>query len=186
MGTLENRVVVETGGRPGMRQAERGWSHLAPERHSARRAGVHEEIRNGRRPYFAVKLVMGRTPAEAEGQPEQARRAERERELTDHRKAIEGRLPAMLRGAARPHDRDEALEIGRLCRDRRCYAAGARPFESALREDHGLDGDGVSPHRYDSACLANLAGCTTGAGDPPPDAAGRTRFRGLAHPPRKY
>ena len=60
------------------------------------------------------------------------------------------------------------------------------PFESALRKDHGLDGDGVSPHRYDSACLANLAGCTTGAGDPPPDAAGRTRFRGLAHPPRKY
>jgi hypothetical protein len=124
MGTLENRGAVDTGGPQGMRQAERGWSHLPPERHWSRRAGMHEEIRNGRRPYFAVKLVKGRTLAEAEGPPEQARRAERERELTDRRKAMEGRLPAMLRGAARPHDRDEALEIGRLCRVRRYPAAG--------------------------------------------------------------
>jgi hypothetical protein len=83
-------------------------------------------------------------------------------------------------GAERPHDRDELLEIGRLFRDRRYHAAGARLFESALREDPGLDGDGASPHRYEAACLAALAGSTTGADDPPPDEAGRTRFRGLA------
>jgi hypothetical protein len=118
--------------------------------------------------------------ADAERQPKQVRRAERGRELTDRRKALVGRLPAILRGADRPHDRDELLEIGRLCRARRYFAAGARLFKSALREDPGLDGDGVSPPRYDAACLATLAGCAAGTDDPQPDEAERSRFRGLA------
>jgi tetratricopeptide (TPR) repeat protein len=136
--------------------------------------------RLGRYDEAAAIFLQVHTLAEAEGQPEQALRAERERELTERRKALEGRLPAMLRGADRPHDRDELLEIGRLCRDRRYYAAAARLFESALRENPVFDGNGVSPHRYDAACLAALAGCATGADDPQPDEAERTRFRGLA------
>src|SRR5262252_6441221 len=51
MGTLVYRVAVVTGGPPGKRQAKRGWSHLPPDQHWARRPGTHEEIRrvsNGR------------------------------------------------------------------------------------------------------------------------------------------
>jgi tetratricopeptide (TPR) repeat protein len=94
--------------------------------------------------------------------------------------ALEARLPAILKGQARPADAAEQLGLADLCKTKRRYAAAARFYADAFaadpqRADHLRPG-----HRYNAACCAALAAGEQGTDAPKRDDPERARLRGQA------
>jgi serine/threonine-protein kinase len=71
---------------------------------------------------------------------------------------LDGKLPALLRGQARPADAAEQLDLAELCRLKKQYAAAARFAAEAFAARPSLADD----HRYDAACFAALAAAGQG------------------------
>jgi serine/threonine-protein kinase len=90
---------------------------------------------------------------------------------------LDARLPAIVRGSARPADAAERIELGNLCLLKKRPAAAARFFEEALRERPALAEDLKTSNRYNTACAAALAGCGQGQDGPPLDGSTRSRWR---------
>jgi tetratricopeptide (TPR) repeat protein len=67
---------------------------------------------------------------------------------------LDGKLPAILRGQARPADAEEQLDLAELCRLKKRYAAATRFAADAFVVRPALADD----HRYDAACDAARAG----------------------------
>jgi serine/threonine-protein kinase len=91
--------------------------------------------------------------------------------------ALAARLGGVLKGDDKLADAAEGLAFARLCADRRLHAAAARLYAAAFAADARLADDRKAGHRYDAACSAALAGCSTSKDDPPPDEAARARLR---------
>jgi serine/threonine-protein kinase len=96
-----------------------------------------------------------------------------------HRMAdLEARLPRILKGEAKPADGTECLAVARLCQQhRKLYAAAARFFSEAFAAEPKLAGGEPSPHRYNAACAASLAGCGQGSDAASLDDKERSRLR---------
>jgi tRNA A-37 threonylcarbamoyl transferase component Bud32/tetratricopeptide (TPR) repeat protein len=95
----------------------------------------------------------------------------------EHLVVLDGKLPALVRGDARPADEAECLEVVRICRLKKWYAAVVRFSAEAFRRRPELAEDLGAGHRSNAAGAAVLAG--TGQGDDPakPDDAERARLR---------
>jgi serine/threonine protein kinase/tetratricopeptide (TPR) repeat protein len=76
--------------------------------------------------------------------------------------ALDAKLPAFLRGEAKPTSRDEQLVLAKLCQVKNRYAAAVRFFTDGFAAEPKLAEHLQLPHRYDAACAAALAGCGMG------------------------
>jgi tetratricopeptide (TPR) repeat protein len=96
--------------------------------------------------------------------------------------ALDEKLPAILKGEAKPIDSDERIRFAWLCQQHKhLYAASARLYTDAFADDPRLAealGEGI---RYDAACAASLAGCGKGkdAGHLPDKERARLRKQAL-------
>jgi serine/threonine-protein kinase len=78
-----------------------------------------------------------------------------------HLRALEGRLPAIVRGKYRPAAAD-CLDLAELCLVKRHYATAARLYAEALAAKPQLTEDLRAGHRFNAARAAALAGCGRG------------------------
>ena len=90
---------------------------------------------------------------------------------------LDRRLPAVLKGEARPAGPAGYVELATLCRYKRLYAAAERFYREAFTADAKLADDLSARHRYHATCSAALAGCGQGADAPKPDDKDRARLR---------
>jgi tetratricopeptide (TPR) repeat protein len=93
--------------------------------------------------------------------------------------ALEGKLPAFLKGQFQPRGTAELLGLAGVCRAKKLYAAAARLDAEAFAADPKLAGDLITGHRYNAACDAAQAARGDGV-DAPADPAGRAALRGKA------
>ena len=89
---------------------------------------------------------------------------------------MEPRLPAVLKGEARPKDASETILYARMCRSLKRYATSVRFLEEAFADDPSLIEDQDCGRIYAAKC-AVLAGCGQGKDDPPLDEPARARLR---------
>jgi tetratricopeptide (TPR) repeat protein len=89
--------------------------------------------------------------------------------------ALDEKLPAILRGNAKPADATEQVDLAWICQTpaKRRYAAAARFYADAFAAKADL-ADGL---RYAAACCAALAASGQSKDDPEPDDKERTRLR---------
>jgi hypothetical protein len=91
--------------------------------------------------------------------------------------ALARKLPAVLKGDAKPAGPAEAIALARLCQMyRRQFAAAARLYADAL-DDPKLADDVRKAHRYNAACAAALAGIGQGEDAARLDERERARLR---------
>jgi tetratricopeptide (TPR) repeat protein len=93
---------------------------------------------------------------------------------------LDRKLPAILKGQARPADAAEQLGLAVVCLCTKRYAAAARFYADAFAAEPKLADDLPAWHRYNAARCAALAAAGQGADDPKPDGKGRARLRGQA------
>jgi tetratricopeptide (TPR) repeat protein len=91
--------------------------------------------------------------------------------------ALDGRLPAVLKGDDVPRDAAERLNLAQLCYNQGLHAAAARFLAEALEADPKLGDDPQVAHRYNAACAAALAGCGQGKDADKLDGRERGRLR---------
>jgi tetratricopeptide (TPR) repeat protein len=89
------------------------------------------------------------------------------------------RLPALLKGEAKPGGAAECLELAQLCRLKRLYGAAAKFYSGAFNAQPALSMNLHSGHRYQAACAAARAGCGRGKEAGPADARGAARRQAL-------
>jgi tetratricopeptide (TPR) repeat protein len=76
---------------------------------------------------------------------------------------LDGKLPDVLKGTAKPADAEEALKLAALChRQRRLYGSAAKLYAEAFVAEPKLAEDLGRAARYNAACAAALAGCGAG------------------------
>ena len=68
--------------------------------------------------------------------------------------ALEGRLPAVLRGAEKPKDAAEGLVFANLAYRTRRYGPSVRLYAESFEADPKLAEDMSAGHRYNAACAA--------------------------------
>jgi serine/threonine-protein kinase len=90
---------------------------------------------------------------------------------------LDGKLPAILRGAAKPADAAECIELTNLCTIKQLPGTAARFFTEAFAGRPSLAEDMKTSHRYNAACAAALAGCGRGKDDPPLTEQARASWR---------
>jgi tetratricopeptide (TPR) repeat protein/serine/threonine protein kinase len=91
------------------------------------------------------------------------------------------RLPALLKGEAKPAGTAERLLLADFClRHKRGCAMAARWYGEAFAAQPELLANQSSGHRYNAACSAALAGCDAGKDVEKLDGAERGRLRGQA------
>jgi tetratricopeptide (TPR) repeat protein len=86
----------------------------------------------------------------------------RQLQRCEHMLALEGRLPAVLRGQDRPADAAECLQFAELCRTTKRPAAAARLSADALAATAPSAERLKAGHRYNAACSAALAAAGRG------------------------
>jgi Flp pilus assembly protein TadD len=131
-----------------------------------------QQARFGEALAFAQKgyaLLPARDPLRAEARPllQQCERY----------KTLDARLPSILRGAAKPANPAEQIELAQLCVLKKLYAAAAHFYNDAFTEDPKRGEDVPAGHRYNAACVAALAGCAQGQDADRSDDRERTRWR---------
>jgi hypothetical protein len=90
---------------------------------------------------------------------------------------LDGRLPAVLKGDAKPADAAEQLAFAQLCYYKRLFGRAARFCEEAFAAKPELADDLQSQNRYSAACYAALAAAGQGKDEPPLDGPARARWR---------
>jgi serine/threonine protein kinase/predicted Zn-dependent protease len=93
--------------------------------------------------------------------------------------AFESRLPALLKGDAKPANVEERLGLGELCFAKKMYASAAQFWADAFAADPKTVESPGKPHRYNAACAAAQAGMGNDA-DSRPDESLRSILRGQA------
>jgi serine/threonine-protein kinase len=93
--------------------------------------------------------------------------------------ALDQKLPAILKGEAKPAGDTERLELAWLCQQpfKKLNAASSRFYAEAFAHDHRLAGDLRAEYRYHAARAAALAGAGLGRDDPPPGDTARVELR---------
>jgi serine/threonine-protein kinase len=92
-------------------------------------------------------------------------------------RALDARLPAILRGAEKPQSAAEQIGFANLCRLKKLYAGAARLYAAALAAEPKRAQDVPGGDRYNAACIAALAGCAEGKDPEKPDVNERARWR---------
>jgi tetratricopeptide (TPR) repeat protein len=90
---------------------------------------------------------------------------------------LDARLPALLRGEAKPASDAERIEFAVLCYLKRLYRTAALFFEEALTRSPALAQDPSNGTRSGAACAAALAGCGQGGEAAKLDEKERARWR---------
>jgi serine/threonine-protein kinase len=72
--------------------------------------------------------------------------------------ALEPRLPAVLRGDAKPAGASECLQFAELCYLKKLFASAAKMYAAAFADQPALADDLEADHRYNAACAAALTG----------------------------
>jgi tetratricopeptide (TPR) repeat protein len=98
----------------------------------------------------------------------------------EHQLALDGRLPALLRGEARPADGAECLALVQLCQVKKLHAAAVRFAGEAFTRQPALAEELSAGHRSGAARSAALAGTGQGADAATLDDAERASLRGRA------
>jgi serine/threonine protein kinase/Tfp pilus assembly protein PilF len=81
-------------------------------------------------------------------------------------RALNARLPALLKGQEQPKDAGERLALAQLCQiHKQLFAASVRWYTEAFDAKPELANDQNAQHRYNAACAAALAGCGQGKDD---------------------
>jgi serine/threonine-protein kinase len=75
---------------------------------------------------------------------------------------LHARLPAFLRGTAKPANAAEQIDLARLCFLEKYHSAAARFFRDAFTAEPKLAEDVPQSHRYNAACAAARVGCGQG------------------------
>jgi tetratricopeptide (TPR) repeat protein/tRNA A-37 threonylcarbamoyl transferase component Bud32 len=76
---------------------------------------------------------------------------------------LDAKLPAVLKGEAKPANVNEQLGLAKLCQVyKKLYSAGARFYGEAFTAEPKRADDLGSQDRYNAACAAALAGCGQG------------------------
>ncbi len=91
--------------------------------------------------------------------------------------AIEKKLPAILRGEAKPANAAERVAIAQFCYDKQLHATAARFWTEAFQAEAKLADDMTAQNRYTAACSAALAGASKSKEDPPPSAEAQGKLR---------
>jgi serine/threonine-protein kinase len=92
--------------------------------------------------------------------------------------ALDKKLPAILKGDAKPADAGERLALAFLCQQyKQLYAASARFYADAFAEQPKLANNPRTQPRYYAACAAALAAAGQGKDADQLDAKERTRLR---------
>jgi serine/threonine protein kinase/tetratricopeptide (TPR) repeat protein len=94
--------------------------------------------------------------------------------------ALDGRLPAILKGTDVPADAAERIELAGLCVRKQLYGAAAQFYETALTARPDLAANMGLAYRYQAACAAAQAGCGQGKDVPPLDAKRKAVWRSQA------
>src|SRR5262249_14232814 len=95
----------------------------------------------------------------------------------EHLLEAEAKLPAFLRGEARPADNAERLALAGLCHNhKRLYGTAGRLYAEAFVAQAALADDVQAGYRDAAAVAAARAGCGQGK-DAPPDGPERARWR---------
>ena len=119
--------------------------------------------------------------AAANGDPQTLTQSEREIaeiEASDPRLiALDERLTRIAKGEE-PRDNAERLALAKRAYDTKRYAAAVSLWSKAFDSEPNLADDRQTPHRYNAACAAALAGCGKGIDDPSPDDTTKEKFRG--------
>jgi tetratricopeptide (TPR) repeat protein len=76
--------------------------------------------------------------------------------------ALEKKLPAVVKGDARPSNAAEALALAQICERKEMHAAAVRLYSNAFAADAKLADDQEAQHRYNAACSAALAAAGKG------------------------
>jgi len=90
---------------------------------------------------------------------------------------LDGKLPAILNGKAKPANAAESLGFAQSCYYRKIHGSSARLWTEALQAEPKLADDMQDQNRYDAACAAALAGSGQGKDDPPLDEPTKARWR---------
>jgi serine/threonine-protein kinase len=91
--------------------------------------------------------------------------------------AVKAKLPAFLKGDARPRDAAEGLSLGFVCGVKKLHATAARVYADAFAADPKLADDLGSAHRYSAACFAALAAAGQGQDASKLDGKEKARLR---------
>jgi tetratricopeptide (TPR) repeat protein len=92
--------------------------------------------------------------------------------------AASEKLPAILRGTAKPANAQEALELARFCQEhKQLHATAVRFYADAFDREPKLAEDFSSHHRYNAACSAALASAGKGKDGDKLDPRERQRLR---------
>jgi Flp pilus assembly protein TadD len=94
--------------------------------------------------------------------------------------ALEARLPAILRGDAKPDGAGEYFQFAELCYLKKMFASAAKLFAAAFAEQPRLADNLAAGHRYNAACVAALAGAGQGEEGSKLSEDERTRWRDQA------
>ncbi|HWE35808.1 MAG TPA: protein kinase [Isosphaeraceae bacterium] len=94
--------------------------------------------------------------------------------------AVEPKLPAVLRGDARPASPVEGVDLARLALIRHRPRAAAKLYESAFAADPKLLEDLAAYHRHDAACAAAMTGLGRGDDAAEADPESRAALRSEA------
>ncbi len=90
------------------------------------------------------------------------------------------KLPSILKGEAKAGDADERVILADLCTRKGLHAASARFYDEAFSASAAVAETDKTPHRYNAACAAALAGSGQGKDDPKPDVAACASLRAKA------
>jgi hypothetical protein len=91
--------------------------------------------------------------------------------------AVEGNLPALLKGDYKPKTNDERLALALLCKCKRLHRTSVRMYADAFADDPRLADDLKADYRYYAASSAALAGTEQGAGAAGLDDQEKARLR---------
>jgi serine/threonine-protein kinase len=95
---------------------------------------------------------------------------------------LDERFTEIRAGKAQPTNTNERLALADLCQQyKHRYAAAARFYTAAFRDDPKLAENVKTQHRYNAACAAALAGCGRGEDAAKLDGKERSAWRKQAH-----
>lgn len=157
--------------RVGFREAAR-WQRKALESNPAN-SEVRRRLSNTLNILIATCRALG----------DSAGAAEAERELAELRdsdpaiKALDSRLAAIIKGEQKPANEAERLQLAQRAYEKSLPKTAVTLWSAALEANPKLGDDRQTPHRYNAACAAALAGCGKGRDDPPPSDDEKTQLR---------
>jgi hypothetical protein len=91
--------------------------------------------------------------------------------------ALEGKLPAFLKGEHQAKDNTERFGLAEVCSRKKLNHAAVRLYADAFAADPKAAGDLKAWHRYNAACAASLAAAGQGEGAATLNDDERTRLR---------